>query len=281
MNAPFNATLANVPYVRERIVLQRNGLSFELVSRPEIAALSDAELEGKQVFTLDVAVSEVPALRLAEVKQAILDLSELLGFVTGSMVRFSAWQYPNANPSAEWRSVVGVYRYGYPVIALEEPDALRKLLDSTWPRYFDLRQRRTLEVALEYLLCAQALVPLEVKLVTDFVLLEHLKHTYAVANGYLPSRRGLLPPTGGRPAKFEDLLREMFAAVGMAPSLAPLVALRNDLIHTGLAHDERLDLQGIHGVCQDLVREYLLRCLGFVGEYLPFSDPNDTRRIDV
>jgi hypothetical protein len=281
MNASFKATLANVPFLWERIVLSRNGLSLELVSRPEIAAIPDGELEGKQFSSLDVAVSDVPASRFAEVHQATLELSELLGFVTGSMVRFPEWHYPDGNPSAQWRNVVGVYRSGFPVIPFEEPGALKAFLELTWPTYSNLRQPRTLDVALEYVLCGRALLPLEGKLVIDFVMLEHLKHTYAVTNGYLADRFGLRPQTGGPRARFERVLREMFAAVGMVPTLAPLIDLRNALIHTGLPHDESLDLHTLHGLCQDLVREYLLRVLGFVGEYLSFSDPNGRKRIDA
>jgi hypothetical protein len=121
--------------------------------------------------------------------------------------------------------------------------------------------------------------PLELALVKSFVLLEHLKHTYAVDRGY-PYIRGffrLVGATDARPGPrwpFKALLTEMFQDVGMSPELDSIVDLRNEILHSGLSFLPHERQWKIYETAQDTLREYLLRLVRYSGTYFPFSSPN-------
>ena len=56
-------------------------------------------------------------------------------------------------------------------------------------------------------------------------------------------------------------------AEGMTPSLKPLVDLRNEVLHTGVASLTHAQQKIQYDAATDLIREYLLRLLGFKGNF--------------
>ncbi|MGZ7126099.1 hypothetical protein ACXWOB_09560, partial [Streptococcus pyogenes] len=66
---------------------------------------------------------------------------------------------------------------------------------------------------------------------------------------------------------FQDMMNLMFSAVGMAPGLQPLVDLRNEVLHTGVASQTHAQQKLQYDAATDLIREYLLRLLGFKGNF--------------
>jgi len=71
----------------------------------------------------------------------------------------------------------------------------------------------------------------------------------------------------------------MFQEVEMNPTLTPIVELRNDLIHSGLSLKSHNEQTAIYNACQDMIREYILRLLGYTGDYFQFSTPNTVSSI--
>jgi hypothetical protein len=67
---------------------------------------------------------------------------------------------------------------------------------------------------------------------------------------------------------FQDIMNRMFGAEGMTPSLQPLVDLRNEVLHTGVATLTLQQQKAQYDAANDLIREYLLRLLGFKGDFL-------------
>ena len=76
----------------------------------------------------------------------------------------------------------------------------------------------------------------------------------------------------GKKWSFKALLLDMFKQVNMpSPDLSAIVDLRNDIIHSGISQTSGDHQQDIYDNCQDLVREYLLRLLGYTGNFLLYS----------
>jgi len=127
-----------------------------------------------------------------------------------------------------------------------------------------------------YVLAEKPSQPIELKLVVLFVLLENLKHTFAVQQGY-PFIKGSFRNQGATSSKpggqksFKCLMNEMFAAVSMSPDVSRIIKLRNELIHSGILVLSFQEKKDIYEFCQDLIREYLLRLLDYKGEYLSYS----------
>jgi hypothetical protein len=99
-----------------------------------------------------------------------------------------------------------------------------------------------------------------------FVLLENLKHTFALQNGYHFINNYFYDARGHRKT-FKQLLKEMLNAVSMDPNLTNIINLRNEIIHSGisiLTFDAKYNM---YIACQNLFREYFLRLLNYRGEY--------------
>jgi hypothetical protein len=94
----------------------------------------------------------------------------------------------------------------------------------------------------------------------------------AIANNYVffPPHfhvPGTSAPGRGTARPFEALLTSMFAGVGMTPSLRDVVQLRNEILHSGLSARPFPELVSMNGNVLGLIREYLLRVLGYTGRF--------------
>ena len=270
-----------------RIPVRIEGTDAELIQKSARLLGSESEFVGKQVYTTDLVVPAATPADLPTCLSSLDRIVELLMFATASEVRAAGYSMPGAEPSAVRISVVGVTLHGIPVLELADGANTRKYLENAWPKYVLLRETRQLNVAFEYLVLSQkGGQPLEVKAAITFILLEHLKHTYARSvgypfeNGWNWRRRNAAGKPEGR-LGFKILLSEMFGAVGMTPSLEAAVDLRNELVHSGMT---ALSFDALHVLlseCQDLAREYLLRLLAYTGPYIPFSEPNSERILET
>ena len=167
-----------------------------------------------------------------------------------------------------------------PVISIIDGDITASYLEKVWPIYRKEKRRRKLAEVIEMLTFAELpLQPLEIRLAQIFIILENLKGTYARARGYPfvkgRFRRASSPPktdpSKERTWSFEELLTEMLNEVKMKPRLRRVIQLRNEIIHFGLSRKPYESLIKQYDSCQDIVREYLLRFLGYDGLYLVYS----------
>jgi len=206
------------------------------------------------------------------------DVAALLSFTTVSEVVCFGYEYPEVEPFAEQRSFVGQLQYFRPTLEIQNAAVVRQFLETTFPSYRQLHVVRQLNIAFRYYVLSQKSgLPTEVHLLTLFILLEQLKHTFAPQHGFPFIKHrfrniGATPANPGPPAKFETMLTAMFGAVGMAPSLGAIVKLRNTLVHSGITQLNAPDMWAMLSTIQDVVREYLLRLLKYHGPYLRFSD---------
>ncbi len=64
-----------------------------------------------------------------------------------------------------------------------------------------------------------------------------------------------------------------------SPDLGAIMSLRNEIVHSRISRTPRTHQEEIYESCQDLVREYLLRLLGYTGKFRLFSGRGMTSKL--
>jgi hypothetical protein len=256
-----------------------NGFNVELVEHPDVITQGFGTFKGYAYYTTDLYVRNISEAQFVDIEMVASEIAELLSFATSSPVRKFGYDFGNKGLKT---GVMGQIEYFRPAIDALRGDLIRSFLEKTWAKYHILRTRRNIKLAFSYyVLSQQSEQPMELLLVASFVLLENLKHHFALDKGY-PFIRGFFRLAGATLARpgpkksFEQLLTEMLQEVGISPFLTPIIELRNDLIHSGLSVKPFSEQTAIYEACQDIIREYILKLLGYTGEYCRFSTPNIT-----
>lgn len=209
----------------------------------------------------------------SEGEKVVHDICALLSLASMSQVRAYHLEFEGQNRRF---SVVGEAMYFRPLIDTNNGGNVKKFLERSWPAYRKLKRSRKLaEVIYMLTTCELPKLPLEVRLGQIFIVLENLKSTYARFSK-IPfvegSYREISNPPKPNPIKerklfFEELLKRMFKSAGMTVRLRRIIKLRNEIIHFGLSRKPYESLRKNYDFCHDIVREYLLRLLGYKGEY--------------
>ncbi|RJX32576.1 MAG: hypothetical protein C4531_06345 [Desulfurivibrio sp.] len=244
------------------------------ITQNDLVMSNRAKAEGF-VHTSEIKIERVRSFE--EGKRVMEDLCRLLSLAAISQVRPFSYEYSNRQNSY---SVSGQSMFWRPLLDIQNGEAVQSFVEQVWPRFRKLKRSRKLPEVIEMLTVAELpFQPLEVKLAQVFIILENLKGTFARSNNIPFAKgffRGISFPPKANPAKekplgFEQLLKNMLGEVGMKPSLRRVVGLRNEIIHFGLSRKTYESLFKHYETCQDLIREYLLRLLGYHGRYWIYS----------
>lgn len=240
--------------VRDTSVFTCEGQRFVLQTKPEQRA--------------EILVENVGPQQVTATMEAIERICWLLAFATQSQVACYGHNYPDGTPHKLLNSIHRPGQEADHVINPADGAAIRKFVDQTYPQFKALESARSLKVVIDYMLqAARPGLPMECKLVFLSVLLENLKHTYGTHLQYAIKGGKFVDPVTKARLGFQDMMNLMFSAVGMAPGLQPLVDLRNEVLHTGVASLTHAQQKLQYDAATDLIREYLLRLLGFKGNF--------------
>ena len=240
--------------VRDTSVFTCEGQRFVLQTKPEQRA--------------EILVENVGPQQVTATMEAIERICWLLAFATQSQVACYGHNYPDCTPHKLLNSIHRPGQEADHVINPADGAAIRKFVDQTYPQFKALESARSLKVVIDYMLqAARPGLPVECKLVFLSVLLENLKHTYGTHLQYAIKGGKFVDPVTKARLGFQDMMNLMFSAVGMAPGLQPLVDLRNEVLHTGVASLTHAQQKLQYDAATDLIREYLLRLLGFKGNF--------------
>ena len=240
--------------VRDTSVFTCEGQRFVLQTKPEQRA--------------EILVENVGPQQVTATMEAIERICWLLAFATQSQVACYGHNYPDCTPHKLLNSIHRPGQEADHVINPADGAAIRKFVDQTYPQFKALESARSLKVVIDYMLqAARPGLPMECKLVFLSVLLENLKHTYGTHLQYAIKGGKFVDPVTKARLGFQDMMNLMFSAVGMAPGLQPLVDLRNEVLHTGVATLTHGQQKLQYDAATDLIREYLLRLLGFKGNF--------------
>jgi len=259
------------------------------IKQQPVALLTLSGLWGKPA---DTSVIEVEGIRsLAEGKILVEDLCWLLSFATHSQVvpyYFCFLDVANRIPVP-----VGPNNWRPPFLSNGDGEIVN-FISQVWARYRDLKEARGLN-ALFHMVVSSDLpgTILEAQITTCIQCIESVKSYFALVEG---ARFGITErPSGqfvdcnGRNLTFRTLLELTLNDVGMAmPGALPaIIRLRNALIHRGFIREYdnvtkhifgSLQANSMHDAMfalmehmQDLIREYVLRLLGYSGIYWLYS----------
>jgi hypothetical protein len=261
--------------IRNRISFELGGFKCELRRSPETFYLKHKDCFGRSLHTGELIVHDVPIDKKAAVKQMAEEVAELLSFAINSQVDCFGESYDGQSIR---RSIHGIALGNTPALSASQ---LPSFLTQVWPGYRVLRAFRMLHIVFEYILTSQLPgQPFEVKILLGSVTLECLKSTFAQTRGYQyhkPAWRRISVPPKADPMKepqlgFAALLTEMLGEVNMPAPLPAIIELRNEVVHNGISIKPHGDQLVAYQATQDLLREYLLRRLGYHGVFRQFSD---------
>jgi len=259
------------------IKLSLDKLDIEIEELPDLLTHNLDDFKGKAKYTTNLFIKNISSTQFKNAELIASEIAEVLSLATCSPVRKFGYDFQG---EGSMKPFMGQLQYFRPLIDTHRGDLVRGFLEKTWPAYHRLKNPRNLNIALQYFVLSQMSgQPMELLLVVSFVLLENLKHSFALQQGY-PYIGGYFRPHGATASKlgkakgFKELLEQMFKQVGMTPALQSIIDLRNEIIHSGISSLSRSAQTTIYDNCQDIVREYLLRLLGYTGQYYPYSTPN-------
>ena len=259
--------------IPNKIELSFGGRDLTIIQRPEFINAKPSDYRGKAVETTTVVVRNVEVEEQEMVLDLLRGLSSLLSFATCSDVALYEWKHPGSQPSGGgWSVVAHTGSHFRPPFNLRSGRAIRTYLERVWREYFRLENTTQLRIAIHLFVLAEIRsLPLDLQLATMFILLENLKSTFANEQG-IRFRDGYYRKASGRSWPFKDLLSEMLKKVGMpSPNLGAIVKLRNEIIHSGVSQTSLAHQEEIYENCQDLIREYFLRLLGYTGTFFLYS----------
>lgn len=248
-----------------------------LRQKPDVINSPMSALTDRFVETSEAIIECISPDGVAEAKAVIERLCWLLSFVGTCRVIPYGYEYPAKSGVKEVQSVSGLSRHFRPVFEIQDGRLIKSFVEQTYQKYAELESERKLNVIFDYL--AQAEAPgqiMEVRSILSFVVLENLKHTFAHSKGIVYADGAFRKSTWtsgqrGHKYSFKELVKLMLDEVGMPRHLDAAYDLRNELIHSGLAslpfHEQRALYEDVH----DLIREYLIRLLGYKGRYCPYD----------
>ncbi len=248
---------------------------YRVLIDQHVINVSSEDMKSKIFHTTTLKIQGIKSF--SEGKSVTEDICSLLSFASMSQVVAYEFEFKQ---SIKRISVIAQALLFRPVIDTNDGQLIKSFLESTWVNYRKLKRRRKLNEVIHMLTtCELTNLPLEVKLGQIFIILENLKSTYAkycgipFINGFY---REISTPPKNNPNKekrlsFENLLSQMLKDVNIKVGLKRIVRLRNEIIHFGLSRKPYLSLNNNYDFCHDVVREYLLKTLGYHGNYLIYS----------
>lgn len=259
----------------DTVRLNCGGFQLELRQKREIAVGQLGRFKDQFVHTTDVVVRNVRQRQVSKLKKVLDQVCWLLSFAGLSRVMYFGHEYPDGSGNRHLISVVGVTSFFRPTLEIGDGAAVRNFIEQVYNTYATLEAKRKLNVVIDYLVQAERSgQPTELKLILAFIVLESLKDTYARERG-IPYIKGFFrkrprPSSGRDTYSFEELLQEMLRAVGMRRGVKRIVKLRNEIIHSGISRLSHSSRWSLYERAHDIIREYLLRLLGYHGPYLTY-----------
>lgn len=261
-------------WVRDSLLFECDGFRFQFIQNQEIATRNSGKFKGRFVSSTEVMIRDVRNKDVSKAINALHRICWLLSFASLSRVICYGYEYPYGTGLERLWAASGAADYFRPIINIRNGEETVRFINKTYNNYKGLERDRKLNVVIDYLLHAEKPdQPTEVRLILAFIVLENLKHTYA-KNMSLPYKRGCFwkgTAKRSKPYPFQELVDLMFRQVKMRKGLTRVKNLRNEMIHTGLTNRSHAWQWKKYEQVHDLLREYLLRLLGFSGDYHTYA----------
>lgn len=269
--------------IRDTLVFECEGLPIKIVQREEIITNPRSVPSGQLIITSKAIIPNVLREDVSSSLEILDRVCWLLSFAGLSMVGRAGYEYPDGSGNIFSHAVIGEANYFRPTIEISDGEEVIGFIHDCYEKYKALEDKRKLRAVIHYLIEAERRrQPLEIKLIIAFTILESLKDTFA-RDERIPYIKGFFKKVP-RPAKgsdrygFEELLSMMLRKAGMRKGLRRIVALRNEIIHSGISRKSYSWKNGMYDYMHDIIREYLLRIMEYRGNYLVYSSGSNEQR---
>ncbi len=239
-----------------------------------------------QITTL-VTIQKITHQNLDQALNIIDDICLMLSLITGNDVIRASYTFEkegNMTPHIGAR-----INPKYQIINLDGK-SIHIFIDMCFAKFRSLKLSWQLNTIIGYLCEAnRTFQAIETKLILHYVVIENLKHTFALENGYIENKGKFshpdFPPLITKPVKCDkyqkkgnkyvyelgssQMTREMVKAIGIAEfRVNHLLTKRNKMIHEGVLlpiGDPNYVNQAIYDYYEvnDFIREYLLKLLNY------------------
>lgn len=263
-------------WLRDSLSFNCDGFIFKFIQNRVIITGKLDNIKGQFLESTEVLIKNVKKNDVRKVLSILDRICWLLSFAGLCRVLCYGHEYPDGSGLKKFSSVVGEVNYFRPSIDICDGNQTIEYIQTCYNAYKQLERIRKLNVVIDYLVQAERPgQPTELKLIICFVVLENLKDTYARSMG-IPYKKGYYrkvpkPNKGDDHYSFEELLNLMLRQVRMKKSLKRIRDLRNEIIHSGVTRKpyswQWKKYEGLH----DLLREYILRLMGYSGHYLTYT----------
>jgi hypothetical protein len=285
----------NGGWTRDKTLLKLSGHSVTIKQRKSALKFNGNEWRGKQHDTSTIFVSKVRSLE--EGMTVVDDLCWLLSFAHSSRIQAYHYSYGRR---AKAHGVQGTYNEWRPPFH-SGVGRVSDFVQLAWPNYQKLKATRPLP-AFIHMMVASDLGSgslLEAQISASVQCLESIKSYFALTEGtrynITEARNGTFR-RGNVEMKFEGLLKLTLQDVGMKlpSSFDTIRKLRNALAHRGFIRPTdnitksifgNVPANGMHSAmfsvmedAQDILREYILRLLGYKGKWCAYSHKGELYR---
>jgi len=261
-------------WVRDRLTFNCDGFTYVFIQSQKVLRSDGKRGSWEFVPSAVVCCENVNEDDFEKSLEVLNRLCWILTFATMSPVAVYGYEYPNGTGNGKFLDVAKNARFHRPVFA--DGKQIKKFVSCVYETYKSLEHKRRLNGVIDYINQADNLnQAIEVKLIILLVLMENIKHSFAESKE-IPFidkhfRKRPKPQKGRDVFSFKELLDMMFCDAGMHIDLKPIVDLRNEIIHTGLTGEDYSWQRGHYEVIQDIIREYVLRIIGYNGGYFSYS----------
>ncbi|QEW07135.1 hypothetical protein [Nitrincola iocasae] len=269
--------------IRDTLNFECDSVRVKIVQREDVITNPHSIPFGQLIVTSSAIISNVRKEDVTSMLDILDRICWLLSFAGLSMVGRVGYEYPDGSGLGSSHAAIGEANFFRPTIDIADGKDVVGFINDCYEKYKLLESCRNLRVVIHYLVEAERRrQPLELKLIIAFTILESLKDTFARTEG-IPYVNGFFrkvpKPTKGRDSfSFGELLSMMFTRSGMKTELKQVTALRNEIIHSGISRKSYSWKSEMYDYIHDLIREYLLRLLGYRGNYLTYSSGSNERR---
>jgi len=263
-----------VSKVRNLVRLKISQVEFELHQRPGMTS-NFGRLKGGCFETTDVFVRQVEEADIPTILETLSLVAELLSFATESRVLPYSHEYPAGTEFGARHSMVGTVQWFRP--PFDEPEHIKLFVESCLGTYAQLRARRKLNVAIDYIHHSiMRGLAIEVQAGIACLAFENLRENFARDEGYPHvagyfQKRGCLKKDPKKRVHFVDHLKEMFQKVGQFSDASRIIRIRNEVIHTGLMESNPTQKNDDLDFLESTLREYFLRTVGYHGPFFAYS----------
>jgi hypothetical protein len=289
--------------VRDSTTIHCEG--FKLEFKQLNIKLKQNDFVNQNIITTKITIENISSDQVEQILGIIDDLCWLLSFVQQSPICRHGYKI-NSNESRT--SCLGVIVNPFNNIIENNGKEIRNFIEQVYPTFKKLKSTRQLTVVFGYLCEAnRSSLALEISLISHYVAIENLKHTFALNNQYKYSGKYYshkdYPPLEIPPIDIDnywgptkkrktyihkqygqvtstEMTKRMFDSVGIDKNnkiVKDSLNKRNKMIHEGILlpfNDMNYSKQAIDDLrdVSDLLRQYLLTLLNYQGAYYLSQD---------